>query len=182
MKLEPLKYAGAAVLLAGAFAAGWGLNKPGPSPESVPAVVAPEVKQAPTVRVKTPPVKAYAGKAKVDLKLPAAVQAAPDTHVVAATQVPSSQRPQTITTTLDAQTGEFQTYVKTDPYPWFAIETRGEVRLAGGYKIDGSTVKPVLRLGVGYDVVRIKAFTAGVVGTVDSDGDAFLGVGVAYRF
>lgn len=149
---------------------------------SIPAVVAPETRKAPTARVKVPSVKVYAGETKAKLKLPGEVQSNAAEHVVAATKVPGNDRPQTVTTTLNANTGEFQSFVKQDPYPWFAVETRGEVRLSGGYKLDGVTAKPIVRLGVGYDVVRIKALTAGVHATVDSDGDTFVGIGFAYRF
>lgn len=155
-----------------------------PSEVSTPAVAVPEVKRAPTARVAVKqPVKVYAGDTKARLRLPADVLANPAEHVTAATRVQASERPQTVTTTINTETGESRSFAKTDPYPWFAVETRGEVRLAVGYKHEpNGQLQQVTRLAVGYDVVRIRALTAGVVGSIDSDGSQFIGVGVAYRF
>lgn len=153
------------------------------SPVSVPATPALEVKNAPTARVAVKaPVKVYTGDTKAKLKLPPDALANPSEHVIAATRVHGSDRPQTVTTTINTETGESRSFTKQDPYPWFAIETRGEVRLAVGYKLKDGRAEQVVRLGAGYDVIRVKALTAGIVGSVDSDGDAFVGVGVAYRF
>ncbi len=154
-----------------------------PSPVSVPAVAAPEVKRATTARVVVRrPVKVFAGDTKAKLKLPADALANPAEHVTAATRVPSSDRPQTVTTTINTDTGESRSFVKADPYPWFAWEPRGEVRLAIGYKHHDGRLQQVTRLGVGYDVVRVKALTVGVVGSIDSDGATFAGIGLAYRW
>lgn len=153
--------------------------------DSVIAEVAPAVKRAPVVPVAIKaPVKTFQGKAKANLKLPAAVQADPQQQVIAASQVKADLRPQTVSTVINTETGAVQTYVKTDPYPWFAVETRGVAQVMYGYKIDAATrsPKPVARLHVGYDVVRVKALTVGVVGTLDSDQTAFVGVGVSYRW
>lgn len=153
--------------------------------DSVIATKAPAVKREPTklVTIKAP-VKAYQGKTKAQLKLPAAVQADGHQQVIAASQVKAGLRPQTVSTVADTETGAVSTYVKTDPYPWFAVETRGEARVAYGYKFTPAAhaLAPVVRLQVGYDVVRIKALTAGVLATLDTDGAGFVGVGMAYRW
>lgn len=153
--------------------------------ESVVAAPSPVLRNAPTARVAVKaPVTVYKGKTKARLKLPADVQADQNKHVVAASKVQPDLRPQTVTTVIDTETGAVSSYVKADPYPWFAIETRGEVRLAYGYKYNAfyGDVTRVARLGIGYDVLRVKALTAGVVATVDSDGDAFAGVAISYRW
>ena len=160
-----------------------------PSEVSVPAMPAPEIKRAPTkaVTIKQP-LKVFAGDTKFKLKLPAAVQKNEAEHVLAATQVKGSDRPQTITTVVNEETGQSQTFVKTDPYPWLAFENRAEVRMAYGYRYDfrgGLGVqagKQVGRLSFTYDALRVKALTAGVVAQVDTDGQAFVGVGVGYRW
>jgi hypothetical protein len=154
-----------------------------PDRVSVPAAAAPEVKRAPTKLV-TPkkPIKVFAGDTPARLKLPADVLANPAENVIAATQVRGSDRPQTVTTTINTETGESRSFVKQDPLPWLAIETRGMAQLAYGFKFQNGQATQVTRLGVGYDAVRIKALTAGVQGTVDSDGATFVGVGVAYRW
>lgn len=144
-----------------------------------PAKPAPELKLTPTFTVPTAPVKVYAPVAKKRLKLP---ETKPAEQVIAATRVPSDTRPQTVTTVLDTETGESRSFVKTEPYPWIALEPRGEARLMAGYKLDGARVKQTVRLAVGFDAVRVKALTIGVSGSLDSDGDAFVGVGLSYRW
>jgi len=153
--------------------------------DSVLAEVAPAVRKEPTAEVMIKqPVRAYQGESKARLKLPAAVQADPNQQVIAASQVKADLRPQTVSTVVNTETGKVDTYVKTDPYPWFAWEPRGEARVMYGYKFDPRqhTTRPVARLQVGYDVVRTKAVTWGVTGTLDSDQTAFVGVGVSYRW
>lgn len=158
---------------------------------SVPATPSPEVKRMPKKKVAVQaPVEVYDDKAKFKLKLPESVQIDPDSHVVAATQVRGSDRPQTITTVIDEKTGQSQTFVKQDPYPWLAIENRAEVRMSYGYRSTPgagnlalpSSIKQVGRLSFTYDAVRIKALTAGVQAQIDTDGQAFVGAGVAYRW
>lgn len=152
---------------------------------SVVATIAPAVRSEPVVPVTIKaPVKAYEGKTKARLKLPAAVQADEHEQVIAASQVKSDLRPQTVSTTIDTETGEVKSYVKTDPYPWFAVETRGEVKLAYGYKYTPSLHQtlPVGRLQVNYDVVRVKMFTFGVTASADTDSTAFVGVAASYKF
>lgn len=152
---------------------------------SVPVMPAPELARAPqkAVGIKAP-VKVYAGDTKARLKLPDDVIKSETQQVIAATQVRQSERPQTITTTIDTQTGESRSFVRQDAYPWFAIETRGEARLVLGYRFSKGEALPkqIVRLGIGYDVLRVKALTAGLTGTIDSDGQTFIGVGVAYRW
>ena len=153
--------------------------------ESVIATVAPAVKGAPTkdVTIKKP-VRTFQGKSKERLKLPDAVQKDENQQVIAASQVKADLHPQTVSTVVNTETGAVTSFVKTDPYPWFAIETRGELKLAHGYKWKSSMpeAERVTRLQIGYDVVRVKALTVGITGTLDTDRDAFLGVGVSYRW
>lgn len=166
----------------------WGLvtvlERRDPSAQSVEATPAPELKRAPTAPVAIKkPVKTYTGDSKANLKLPKSVVDNPDEHVVAASQVRGSDRPQTVTTTINSETGQVTSYSKVDPYPWFAVETRGEAKLAYGYKADDlGRVRQVTRLAINYDVVRVKAVTAGVVLSADSDGSTFAGVGLTYRW
>lgn len=152
---------------------------------ATPATPDPEVKKTPTKRVAVQaPVKVYADTAKFNLKLPATVAKNADEHVLSATQVRATERPQTVTTVIDEKTGDTQTFVKTDPYPWIALEHRGEVRMSYGYRYSAQThqLTNVGRLAVTYDAIRVKALTGGVTAQIDTDGQAFVGVGIAYRF
>lgn len=153
--------------------------------DSVIATEAPAVRKVTTEQVVIKaPVKAFKGRTKANLKLPAAVQADPKQEVIAASQVKSALRPQTVSTVVNTETGKVETFVKTDPYPWLALETRGEIRLAHGYKwkVINPAAERVTRLQINYDVVRVKALTVGVTGTLDTDRDAFVGVGLSYKW
>jgi hypothetical protein len=153
--------------------------------ESTLATPAPAIRKAPTAKVAIKaPVTAYQGKTKAKLKLPDAVQKDDRQQVIAASQVKADPRPQTISTVVNTETGEVQQFVKTDPYPWFAIEARGMVGIAHGFKFKAAlpAAERVTRLQVAYDVVRVKALTVGIAGTVDTDRDAFVGVGVKYQW
>ncbi len=153
--------------------------------DSVIAAPAPILRQAPVVPVHIKrPVKTFQGKTKVNLKLPAPVIADETQQVIAATQVKADLHPQTVSTVVNTETGEVQNYVKTDPYPWLAIETRGEAKVAYGYKYRHTLgiAAPVVRLQVSYDVIRVKALTAGIIGTFDTDRDTFVGVGISYKW
>jgi hypothetical protein len=76
------------------------------------------------------PVIVYRDKAKKALGLPETVRADPDKHVVASTQVKSSERPTTISTVYDSGTGAFDMFTRIDPYPWFGTDKKW---LIGGF-------------------------------------------------
>lgn len=176
------------VLLVAVLGLAWGLyhevvSRPQPGGPSIEATPAKELRGKPTKRVPTAPVRSYSST-MTGLKLPADVQANPNAAVIAAATIRPDPRPQTVTTVLDTATGDARTYVKVDPYPWLAIEARGAATLAAGYRFDRGSALPkqIVRLGVGYDVVRVKALTLGAVATLDSDGQTFVGAGVTYRW
>lgn len=178
--------AGAAVLASavyGGMAVYDTLRTPVPvGTQSVPAKIAPAVKKAPKKKVTVKaPVDVYTGPAAANLKLP---PLAPAEEVLTAAQVPGSLRPQTVTTTINTETGATQTFVKSDPYPWFAIEARGEIKAAYGYKTGAGSHVPVAvgRLQLNYDVLRLKALTVGATGTLDSDRQAFAGIAISYKW
>lgn len=152
---------------------------------STPAVEAPAVRNAPRVPVSIKaPVVTLQGDSKARLKLPEAVIADKNEQVIAASQVKGDLHPQTVSTVIDTETGKVTSFTKIDPYPWFAVETRGNVGVAYGYKFRSllPEAHAVTRLQLGYDVVRVKALTVGVTATVDTDRDAFVGVGVKYQW
>lgn len=175
---------GGALLAAGFFLLPLVFHKQAdPAQETArPAVSAPEVKRAPREKaVIKRPVEYFAGDAKAKLRLPADVGA--NEQVIASSRIEPSDRRQTVTTTLDTESGNVRNWAKHEPYPLFAVEPRGEARLSVGYRYDGNgLVKTVARLSVNYDVLRVKAVTLGAAGSIDSDGRAFLGAGLAYRW
>lgn len=162
-----------------------------PEPEasagvSVPAKPAPEVKKTPkqATPIKAKTVKTYPAAVKNKLKLPDPVQLDPAEAVVAASQVQADDHPHTVTTTLNLDTGETETYVKRDPLPWLAWDYRGEAGISLGLK-DG---EPTTRLEARQNLFQVKAVHFGVTGSVDQalngerDADWYLGIGAWYRW
>lgn len=150
-----------------------------------------ETKAAPAVKnvkkkdlVMKNPLKVYDDKAKPALNLPDEVKADPKKHVASSTQIQADPHPQSVTTIVDEKTGEFTTFTKLDPYPWLAFEPRGSIGMAYGAKYQsfdhGTHV--VGRLRAEYELVRVKALKIGIEGTLDTDRDAFIGIGVKYQF
>lgn len=153
------------------------------APEAVQAKPSPIVAKAPVKRVAVKaPIRTYQGETKANLRLPAEVVADPVKQVVSASTVAPDLHRQTVSAVLNTETGEVETFVKPEPYPWLAPEGRGYASLAYGYKGSGVAVKPVGRLTVGYDVVRVKALTIGAVASADTDRTAFVGLQLTYRW
>ncbi|GBL46261.1 hypothetical protein SFMTTN_2074 [Sulfuriferula multivorans] len=175
--------AGVAILL------GWMLFMrsvlpPAPVNVSVPAVAAGEIRAIPKTAVAIrAPVKVYRGgaplKRRLNLPQPVADNAAQ--QVIAASQVRADDHPQTITTLINTETGDSETYVRRDPLPWLAWDARGEAAMYVGIQRGG----PALRLEARQGMVQIKALHVGVIGSVDQplggaprDTDYFIGAGV----
>lgn len=153
---------------------------------SVPAKAAPEVKKVATVEkpIKAKTVKVYPAAVKNNLKLPELAQENPALDVIASHQVKADDHPQTITTLINTDTGESETYVKRDPLPWLAWEQRGEAGISLGLK----NGEPAVRLEARQNMIQVKAVHFGATGSVDqklngaSDTDWYLGVGAWYRW
>ena len=146
-----------------------------------PAVTAREVHGVPTVALApTVPIQVYAPEAKKNLGLPAEVDADVTMHVLAADTVPcNDNHPQTIITLLDDNTGAVTNEVKSEPLPWLAAESSGAVGLYYGTRKDGVMVT---RLSAREDVIEVREWHFGANGSLDSDGQYFVGAGVSYRF
>lgn len=125
------------------------------------------------------PLRAYAPKAKSDLNLPATVQADQAKHVIATGRLDAEERPYTLSAVLDEETGQSQVYARPEPLPWFAPSRHGALGVAYGIK---PGVGQVGRLYGRQDLVRSKAFVAGLQGNVDTDGDAFAGLSIEWRW
>ena len=158
---------------------------PSTAPNTSTVQAAPETPAVRTVEkvVITPStVKVYAKPAAKKLGVEQALQ--PSESVISASTIDANDdRPKTVITLIDESTGESRTLVKTEPAPWLAPDTRGGVRLDYGYAFPPSGApRPVTRLTVRQDFVRVKDFHAGVVGSIDTAGNKFVGVGVEYRW
>lgn len=153
---------------------------------NITATPAPEVKRLQPLPkpIKSRTVKVYPAAVKNAIKLPQIVQDNPALDVIASTQVRADDHPQTVTTALNLETGESETYVKRDPLPWLAWDTRGEAGLYMGIK-NGT---PAIRLEAKQGVVQVKALHFGVIGSVDQpisgpqNTDYYIGAGVWARW
>jgi hypothetical protein len=106
------------------------------SPDAVIATPSKEVKDLPKASVPIKkPLKVYSGgsKLKDKLGLPADVTQNDAKHVIASTTVNCDQ-PHTITTVIDAETGESQTYDQPAPRPWLARNDQSKVGVYAVFK------------------------------------------------
>lgn len=140
---------------------------------------APQVAAVPTQKIKPKAVKVYAPKAKQKLELPPEIQNDPNLYVLQSSRLPANAHPATLTTIFDEKSGEVQTYVRHEPLPWFATESTGEARIDYGIKAITGTVA---RLTVRQDLLQVKALHAGLSASLDGDGQAFIGIGVGWRW
>lgn len=156
--------------------------------QTIVATPAKEVLDAPKVDVAVKkPVKVYQGGAalKDGLKLPRLAVEDPDVEVLASSKIDGrDDHPKTVTTVLNVETGESETYVRTDPLPWFAMSSRGGVGMYGGLK----NGEPAVRLEARQELFTVKAIHFGAVATVDqpisgrAGTDYFIGLGAEYRW
>ena len=151
------------------------------SEEIVSATVAPEVSKIQKEEIRPPVLRVYKPAAKEKLSLPIEVKNNPAERVLSASVVPNTLYSHTVIGTVNENTGEVQTFVRTNPLPLFLLQHHGYVRLGYGYRPG---------YGMGYkasiseDLVQIKALHFGVDATlhVDASMDRYAGVFVEYRW
>jgi len=150
---------------------------------SLPSVLAPPAKELAkeeTATLNCKPVMIYRDRVKEKLGLPPTIQKDPDKKVTASTKVPADDHPHTVTSVYDTSTGATDLYIRRDPLPWLAFDTRRELGVAYGFKDDADGA--VARVFGKLDLVQIKALRAGLLGNVDSDGDWYAGAAVSLRW
>lgn len=144
-----------------------------------PLPEAPQMRAEPTVDLAPPrPVKVHRPEAKRKLALPEPVQQDQAQHVTTTARLDADERPYTLTSVLDTNTGASTIYARAEPMPWIGIETRGEIGLSYGLR-DG---EPMGRLSLRQNFMQIKAARIGGVATLDQDGTWYAGAGVFYRW
>jgi hypothetical protein len=158
------------------------LFKPTPQPVDSwhPAEPDKRLSDVPRVDITPPKVPVYTAPAKRKLKLPDEIKDDPNKYVLTSARLPKDTHPQTVTTVIDAQTGEVQTLYRSEPHPWLAVEQTGELRV--DYGIKSWSGLRVVRLSLREDVLQIKSFHAGINASIDSDGAWFVGVGVGWKW
>lgn len=159
----------------------WFTLKPHPAPVGTTVLAKPaqELRNKPKTELHPEKVQAYAPPVKKDLGLPADVQDDPNKYVLGSAKLPADTHPHTVTTVIDAKSGNAQIFYRRDPLPWLTAEQTGEIRLDYGFK-NGFT--KTARLSLRDDLVQIKAIHLGLNAAVDGDRDWFVGVGIGYRW
>lgn len=142
-----------------------------------------EVSGKPTVTVSVQSVQAYPDAVKKKLNLSKSVAGDVKKKVVAASKIAASYHPHTVTTLLDTGTGQFETYVRTDPLPWVAFTSRGGAGVYYGMKNGEQAV----RLQARQDLLQFKAIHVGAIASMESvmstgQTDVFVGIGGEYRW
>ena len=161
-----------------AACAAWWVMRPSPPPPIALATPAPQVASIPTLTIHPAQVTVLAPKAKARLNLPVAVRDDPGQHVVAASRVDADLRPHTITSVLDADTGQVTTYDQAEPLPWLGITRRGEIGLAYGFRQG----QPMGRLYLHQGLLDLKALRISGIAHLDQDGQWYTGISLAYRY
>lgn len=171
----------AVVVLLASLALAWWHFKPIPAPvgSTVLAQKAPELKKAKRKDIAPPKVPVYEPPVKAKLDLPADIQDDPDKYVLDSVKLPNDTHPHTVTTVIDAKTGEVQMFDRRDPLPWFAARQTGEVRLDYGFKAGQPMTA---RLTLREDLLQVKALHAGINASLDADGQYFVGAGVGWKW
>lgn len=158
-------------------AAHWPSDKAG---QTVIATPAKEVAKVERVEVPVKVITVYkttpALKKKIGLPQPIVDDA--KESILASSKIPAGERAHTVTTVLNTETGKSETYTRTDPLPFLAYESRGEVGAYYGFKQG----QPVTRLQIRHDFIQAKALHVGVIGSIDSDRASFIGFGVSYKY
>lgn len=185
------------LLLAAAFVGGLVTsckqsNQPAQAVDTtVLATESPTLKKTPKIDMPIKaPVKVYAGDVatKQKLKLPEKVIANKDQQVIAGIKLsPRDDYPRSITTVLNASTGESETYITKEPLPWLAIDTRGSIGAYIGLK----NGVQIARVQAKQNLIQIKRVHLGVVGSIDQtltatnnqrQQDYFIGVGAEFTW
>lgn len=150
----------------------------------VAAAPAKVIESTPQIKIVPKYIYVYIPAAKKELNLPQAEQDNKGSFVIGSSSIGSSDRPQTVTTVLDTDTGKTRTYVAQAPYPWLAAENNREVSLQYGWKsgLGMASNGMTWRAEFSDDLVQVKALHLGVHSTIDTDGQFYAGVSLSYKF
>lgn len=149
-----------------------------PPAPAVPAPLARELRNEATTVVACKPIVVYRDKVKAELGLPPDVQTNTARQVVAATKVPASDRPHTVSAVADLGTGKVDLFVRPDPLPWLALERRTSVGLIYGIDNDGAQrMRGVAQV----DLLRSRNWHLGAAAHVDANGRALVGVVLSFK-
>jgi hypothetical protein len=154
------------------------------------APVAPQLSGAPIApaKVSTCAVEAYTAPQTVrEHLLPKPIADSPKQAIVASSRIEPDDHPETVTATIDTDTGKAVQSVVREPLPWLAVETKREASVDLLEKTSG----PVVRLQARQDLFQVKALhfhvMAGgdvpvpIMGMMGKPG-AYVGVGLHFAW
>jgi len=181
MMRETVQGIGIGLAIAAVAVGAWFATHKAASPGAAPqdATPAPAVAKTPTEPIHPKVVQAYPAKVKQKVNLPSAMRNDPAIAVLNSSMVPPTLDGQTVTTTLNTETGQVNTMISANPSPWLAGESTGSIRLDYGMKNGG---RKVGRLSATENLFQIKSVHLGAAGALYSDGTYFIGVGGEYRW
>jgi hypothetical protein len=154
------------------------------------APVAPQLSSAPVsaVKVATCTVEAYTAPAKVrEHLLPKPIADSPKQAIVASSRIEPDDHPETVTATIDTDTGKAVQSVVREPLPWLAVETKREASV----DLLEKTTGPVIRIQARQDFLQVKALHFHVMAGGDvpvpimgmmGKPDAYVGVGLHFAW
>lgn len=139
---------------------------------SAPLPPAKETSNTPPAPIEVRVVYVYPKAVKEKLDLPPAVQAQDSKQVTATGKLDAEERPYTLTSVLDTETGKSEIFARPDQQPLFGITKTGEVGVNYGISDEGAK----WRLSAKQDFLRIGAARIGIAGNLDQGGDWFAGI------
>ncbi len=122
----------------------------------------------------------YPDAAKKKLHLPKAIYTDPVEHVTAASTVMPSFANTTVTAVTNAQTGDTEIYTHRDALPWLAF--RRTYRISAYYGMKTGHSGAVWRTEGTMGFMQVKALRFKAIGSADSDGSWYAGLGVGVRW
>jgi hypothetical protein len=131
------------------------------------AHAAPQLSSAPIApaKVATCTVEAYTAPAKVrEHLLPKPIADSPKQAIVASSRIEPDDHPETVTATIDTDTGQAVQSVVREPLPWLAAETKREASVDLLEKTSG----PVIRIQARQDLFQVKALHFHVAAYADA--------------
>lgn len=158
-----------------------------PIPHQV-VIATPATEVVNTAKIDVPlmsPIRVYRGGAALKKKIELPVDVVADEHqVILASSKIDAGESHTVTTVINTQTGESQTFVRVDPAPWLGWDDHGGVSLQAGYK-NGT---PAVRLQATQGLFRIKELHLNALVNLEqtlapiNQLNSFIGIGAEYRW
>jgi hypothetical protein len=171
----------AMLVLVGLLVFLWDRFTPSPAPVGVTVIAAPNkaLNNVQKIDVPVKKLRVYDAPAKAKVSVPQPVKDDPNQYVLGSTSLKPGTHPTTVTTTVNADTGESTTYTTREPYPWFAFENQGDIGIGVGFDQTGATVGMI---EVHEDLVQIKAAHLGVTAIGMSNRTGFVGLSARMKW